>query len=145
MQFLWRWLLSMRRERVQRKTLTSRRRVLIGTRRGLVRFSIERGRGDLISTQRRRMSTTNGRFKKLQKFCESIYARVAELVLGSPPPPPPGWSMAPHVTGVCVSWQAHHQPPRAHSLPIECGLPAIWRTTTKVSNRPYRAKLASIT
>jgi hypothetical protein len=32
-QFLSRWLLSMRRERVQRKTLTSRRPVLIGTRR----------------------------------------------------------------------------------------------------------------
>jgi hypothetical protein len=86
MQFLWRWLLSMRRERVQRKTLTSRRRVLIGTRRGLVRFSIERGRGDLISTQRRRMSTRknapDGRFKKFQIFLETIYARVGQPSLG---------------------------------------------------------------
>ena len=94
MQFLSRWLLSMRRERVQRKTLTSRRRVLIGTRRGLVRFSIERGRGDLISTQRRRMSTRknapDGRFKKFQIFLDTIYARVAELVLGSTPAATPG-------------------------------------------------------
>jgi hypothetical protein len=34
--------------------------------------------------------------KILQKFCAAIYARVAELVLGSPPPEPPGWLMAPH-------------------------------------------------
>jgi hypothetical protein len=35
-------------------------------------------------------------FKKSQKFPETIYARVAERVLGSPPPPPGGWSMAAH-------------------------------------------------
>ena len=31
--------------------------------------------------------------------------------LGSTPPAPRGWSMAPHVTGVCASWQPHHRPP----------------------------------
>jgi hypothetical protein len=35
-----------------------------------------------------------------QKFCEAIYARVVELVLGSTPAGTPGWSISGGVTGL---------------------------------------------
>jgi hypothetical protein len=65
--------------------------------------------------------------KKLKIFCDTIYARVAELVLGSTPAGTPGWSMAPHVTGVRASWQPAHEPPwRSLLIGGKEGSPTYW-------------------
>jgi hypothetical protein len=69
-------------------------------------------------------------FGKPQKFCEASYARVAELVLGSPPPPPRGWSMAPH----CDQHQRQLAAgPSAALVPLNA-TPTLWACS---DNRKY--------